>query len=367
MTIKIGIDAGDFIPFGKVNSGIKRIINSFLKEIIKIKNNNYIFNYYFFEDKNEISQKKHNAVQFKKLPQRFYGSLFLPLQAIKDKNDIFLGFSGNLPYLLSFSKIKKIIFLYDMGFFKFPQHYSNADKLQLLTKQTIKQADKIIVLSEHGKREILDVFPKFKTDKIIKIYAGFDHLKFDHLKKDIKDQKLEKYFLYVGVIKPIKNISSIFKYFYYFLKTADLPAQAGADKYSLLLIGSKEKDYFDNLKKNKYYLIIKDKIVFKDNISDEELIKYYLNAVAVLNFSFNEGFCFPVLEALYLGKTVIVNNLPIYNEYKHFNELMVGSSDKDIIQLMIKSIKKKNTNIRKAGSVNIFTWERFGKKLLNLF
>lgn len=356
MTIKIGIDAGSLAPFGKVESGIKRIVNSFLKEILKKKDKNYIFNYYFFgDDKNKLTSRKDKLVFYKKLPQRFYGSLFLPLQAIKDKNDIFLGFSGNLPYLLSFSKIKKIIFLYDMGFFKFPQYYSNADKLQLLAKQAIKRADKIVVLSEQGKREILDAFPKFKTDKIIKICAGLDHFK-----KNIKDQKLEKYFLYVGVIKPIKNISSIFKYFYYFLKTAN------ADKYSLLLIGSKEKDYFNNLKRDKYYLKIKDKIFFRDNISDEKLVNYYLNAVAVLNFSFSEGFCFPVLEALHLGKTAIVNSLPIYDEYQRFNRLIVGACDKEIIQLMIRSAKEANSNINKADNADIFTWKRFGKELLNL-
>lgn len=286
--IKIGVDGGDFVPGRSVRSGIQRIVDSFLKEIKKQKN--YRINYYHFGPDG--------------LPRLLFSSIQLPLGNAIDKNDIFLGFSGRIPPFLSFSTTKKIVFLYDLGFIKYPKFYANPQRLLRRTLQTVKIADYVVVSSEYSMSELLRQFSFLDKSKIAVIYPGIDHLpKVKTAKNTYGD-----YLLYVGVIKPIKNIEKVFRYFVLFLK------RKKNKDCKLILIGKKEQDYFEHLKKDKNYLKAKDKVVFINGVSDSELVKYYLNAKAVVNFSYEEGFCFPIAEALYLGKKIIVDNLPVYKE-----------------------------------------------------
>lgn len=357
--IRVGIDGGDFVPFTTVKSGIQRIVNSFLKEVCKLKNKTFIFNYYYFSP---VGCHPTGVLTYKRLPQKFFASFFLPLYFKKDNNDVFLGFSGYLPPLLNLSSTKKIIFLYDLGFFKFPQFYHNPQKLTNNTLEVIKNVDKIIVLSEYAKKELVSKIYRLDERKIIRLYPGVDHFKPVSIDQLI-DVNHSPYFLYVGVIKPIKKIEKLFEIFYYFL------IKMRNKDYQLILIGQKEEKYFEKLLKNRYYLKLKERIVFKDGLSDRELVRHYLQSVAVLNFSYEEGFCFPVLEALSLGKRVIVNNLPIYREFKNkFNNLLIRKNQKQIVQLMVEEAKRfrKEDGDKKSAENIIFKWRDFTEKLLKV-
>ena len=356
--IRVGIDGGNFIPFSPVKSGIQRIVDSFLKEISHLKNNDFIFNYYYFSK--EKTESQFEKINFKRLPQRLFASFFLPFYFQKDKNDFFLGFSGYLPPLITLTNAKKIIFLYDIGFIKYPQFYFNHQKLRKMVLRAIKFADRIVTLSNYAKEQIEKYFFVNERKKIVSLYPGVDHL----LGKNSVNQLIKfKYFLYVGVIKPIKKIDRIFKTFYYFLR------EEKNKDFRLVLIGQKEKEYFNKLRADPYYLQLKEEIIFKENVSDAELVNYYHNAVALLNFSYEEGFCFPVFEALSLGKKVIVNNLVIYREFEdRFDNLLIGENEKEIVQLMIEAAKIHHQRLldRKLSFKSFFTWENFVQRLLKI-
>lgn len=357
-TIKIGIDGGDFVPFGKVDSGIKRIVDSFLKETGKLKNEDCIFNYYYFDKEIFSSDHLTGVLTYKKLPQKLFASWFLPLHFLKDANNVFLGFSGYLPPLINLINTKKVVFLYDLGFLKFPQFYFKVQKLKNRVSESIKSADRIITLSDYAKKQIVR---HFSTDekKIVRLYPGLDH--FGPNSSMVQIIELSKFFLFVGVIKPVKNIQLLFYYFYNFLK------QSSDRNYQLVIIGQKEEKYFENLLKDQYYLKLKEKIIFKDNILDQELIKYYLQSIALLNFSYEEGFCFPVLEALSLGKKAIVNNLPIYHEFKdRFANLLIGKNEKEIVQFMCQAAANVSRKFKyqKPPETAVFKWANFTKNLL---
>jgi glycosyltransferase involved in cell wall biosynthesis len=362
--IKIGIDGGDFVPFSRVKSGIQRIVDSFLREVGKLKNNNFIFNYYYFSPSPVGWRNLHptgvltGVLTYKSLPQKLFAYLFLPFYFRKNKNDVFLGFSGYLPKAINLLKTKKIIFLYDLGFLKFPQFYDRPRWLVNNTLEVITNANKIIVLSDYAKKELVDKISYIDGRKIVCIYPGVDHL----AGKNLIYQLIKfDYFLYVGVIKPIKKIEKLFEIFYYFL------TRAKNKDYRLILIGQKEEKYFKKLLRNHYYLKLKEKIVFKSGLSDRELARYYLQSTALLNFSYEEGFCFPVLEALSLGKTAIVNNLPIYQEFKDkFDNLLIGKNDKEIVQFMCQAAVDTGGEFKYQNlkDTPVFKWVDFTKNLL---
>ena len=357
--MRIAVDGGNYNPENGVKSGIQRLIDSFLWQIQKIKDPNISINYYYFGD--EVKQKTQRNISVMRLPEKFFANIHLPVHILKDRNDVFLGFSGFLPPALYFAPITKIVFIHDLGFFMFPHLYPTSEKLIQDTKRSVQHADKIIVFSNCVKDEIVTQF-RMNKKKVVRIYAGVDHLISHVLINRLINTKItlmnSNYFLYVGVIKPIKNIEKLLIIFKAFLK------RAKRKDYKLVLIGVHEPNYFLSLTYNPVYIELKDNLIFLENVSDPLLRQYYLNATAILNTSNEEGFCYPVFEALSLGKPVIVDDLPIYREYRrYFQGLSIGVSNDKIVQRMLK-VAKKPPKYEMRKIPKLFTWQNFYQTLL---
>ncbi len=353
--ITIAIDGGDFYPYGIVNSGIKRIVDSFLKNI----GNEYsqiTINYYYFGSAGARSSRNiYNGkftLNIKRLPTRFFSSIFLPLQTIKDKNDAFIGFSMATPYILGYTPIKKLSFIYDLGFINYADRYNNLEKIIDNTNQTIIISDKIIVLSQFAKRSLMESIHVYDTKKILVKYPGNDHLMNIEVGKAIKK---DDYFLYVGVVKPVKNIERLIDIY-----------TAYRDQYNkkiqLVLIGSQEEEYYKILKRKPEYVKYHEDIIFLGNIPDKDLVNYYTYAKAVVNVSKVEGLGFPVLEALAFGKVVIVNDIEIYREFsKKYKNLWIGKTNLELVELLKNAHTGKYSHKRTPQ----YTWKEFTEFILN--
>jgi len=341
--IKIGIDAGDYVFSQTPKSGIQRLVVNYLLN----RSKNIINDVYYFGKK----AKNRDSLRLKSLPKRFFSHLFLPLSLILNQDKIFLGFSGFLPSSIRQIKIKTYIFIYDFGFYKYPEKYQNANKLTQQTNYAVNNADKIIVLSDYIKKELIARFPQMKN-KVVKIYAGFDHLP-EPTKKLIGFP----YFLYVGVIKPTKNILSLIKLYADFIAQTKLTTK-------LILVGRAEENYLQQIRADRTYQKLKKNIIFTGEITDQDLVDYYHHAKAFINIAVDEGFAYPVGEALVQGIPVIVNDLPLYHEYlSYFSNLKICKNRQKMIKNMFMSRKKI------ILGKHPFTWKSFSynlEKLLKL-
>jgi len=323
--INIGIDAGDYFPGVLINSGIQRLVAHFIEKASAHYQNKFNLHSYFYQGTG-----------------RLFGSIRLPYRLWKNHDQVFLGFSGQTPYLTKFLKIKKILFIHDLGFNQYPQFFQNPAKIIAQTIRSIKIADKIVVFSASVKQELINTYPFLDPDTVKIIPAGIDHL------TDIKESNLaisHKYFLYVGVVKPMKNIAGLINIYLQFLNRS-------VDKnIKLIIIGKKEPPYFLSLTQHK-------NIIYIDPVSDFDLKTYYRNALAILNNSHVEGFCYPVLEALSLGKMVITNDLPIYHEYApFFSKLQISQSSLSFIDKMTDAVSQQNKAKDKLPPLpGRFTW-----------
>ncbi|MDO8497734.1 MAG: glycosyltransferase [bacterium] len=343
----IGADGGDYVPGDEVKNGIQRLVSSFIYEYSKQSKKSLL--YYFYFGRNV----EYKGVQAVSLPKPLFGSSFMPVNVIEKKCDIFLGFSGYIPSLLNASHCKKILFIHDFAFLKYPEAYRNQKRLAAQTISSLQRADLIIVFSDYIQKEVCEKLPEIDQSRIKRIYAGGDHL----LRYERKDSFKGNYFLYVGIIKPIKQIEYIFELFAsYKEKTKD-------SEKELILIGKKEKKYMKELEKNPHYVAYKKSIRWVDHVSDTELATYYEGATAVLNVSKDEGFCYPVIEALTMGAQVLVNDLPLYHEYAaYFPNLYIGNSE----QLIKKMMKPPPHSISASSTYDIFTWKSFTEELLEV-
>ena len=198
--IRLGIDGGSLVPSRMVRGGIERLVDAFIKSLAHLHSTDKSWFYYFFSNKKE--NFKNDIYSPKQIPEKLYSTVFLPLYIFFDKIDIYLGFSGVLPQLIRVLKKKSIIFIHDLAFYETPQNYKDPARMRWQTEYALFGSDKIVVFSDHIKKQIFTRFPTIRKEKVVRIYPGSDHIKKQY--QTIKNKGL--YFLYVGVIKKAKNI-----------------------------------------------------------------------------------------------------------------------------------------------------------------
>lgn len=124
---------------------------------------------------------------------------------------------------------------------------------------------------------------------------------FDRLANIVPDNRIEKRpgvknILFVGRLSPNKRQEDVIKAFYYYHKLNP--------RSELNLVGRAQfQNYRDDLLKlaSDYGLPVK----ITEKVSMEALVAYYKNADLFLCMSEHEGFCLPIIEAMYFGVPVV--------------------------------------------------------------
>jgi glycosyltransferase involved in cell wall biosynthesis len=165
-----------------------------------------------------------------------------------------------------------------------------------LIKKSIKNADKIISVSETTKK---DTSRFFKKDSVF-IPEGINLTTTEE--KEVKCLKNKKYFLYVGNARRHKNLDFLYNAF----------KKLNEDKY-LVIVGNDKKWKDQN-----------ERVISLGKINDAELKWVYKNALAFIFPSQYEGFGLPILEALHNGCLVISSNAGALKDFgiksiKYFN------------------------------------------------
>lgn len=200
-------------------------------------------------------------------------------------------------------KIPVYCTIHDMLFFDVDGLVSPIGKMarKWFYKRAIKKSQKIFTVSEFSKQRIQH---HFKTNKNIVVVSN-------GVSSRMKDYPIEKciekenYFIYVGNVKPHKGLKTLI--------TAFVEARKDGLKSKLLIVGNAEK--FRTADNNIYSLATdEDSISFTGWVLDEELLKYISRAKALVLPSMYEGFGIPPLEAMYLGTSAIVSDIPVLKE-----------------------------------------------------
>jgi glycosyltransferase involved in cell wall biosynthesis len=215
----------------------------------------------------------------------------LPFYLFRKKVALLLNFCNTAPMMYN----KNLLVIHDVAFkvnkkwfdWKFIFVYN------ILFYFNLKKTKSIITVSNFSKNEILKFYPKIKNDKIGVVYlASF---------LEYKENKLSKkeYYLAINSLNERKNIKVIIEAF----KLLD------PNIYKLKVIGEKNAKVF---KGNNYETI--SNVEFLDEVTDTSLYKWIVEAKALINASFYEGFGLPVLEAMSLYTPCILSDIPIYKE-----------------------------------------------------
>lgn len=354
----IGVDAGALcVRDERLKVGVYRVTLNLLKELSTIDTKNEYRLYSFLPTEKSVMNEFGTNMQYAVVRPAFgWSAIQLPIELMKHPVDVFLGLSQMVPV----TKAKKIGFIFDVGFLRYPDAYPGSlTRLQKQTGQLAKRADHIVCISQTTKTDVRN-FYKLPNDNISVSYPGID----ERFKVKVNLYKNKNpYFLFVGALKRGKNIPFMLRCFAEFLKTSE-------KRYDLLLIGG---DYWldPEISNTIKTLDLQERVKIKGFATDEDLPSYYRGAEALLITSFWEGFCLPAVEAMASGCPVVYARTGSLPEIVGDAGISFGTDDKDEA---VKSLTKIITNFslrNKLISAGIkrseeFTWLRFARSIYRI-
>ncbi len=229
--------------------------------------------------------------------------------------DIYQSFYDDIPEKIEeYSNAKKFIIVHDILPITNPEFFtyekdSFRNKIDKIDVDTIIFTD-----SAYTKKELLELFPKFKKENVIVNLLAADsnrYYKINDINLKEKNEILtkyniptnDKYILSLCSLNKRKNLAFLIEGFVNFLeKNSDVK------NLNLVLAGPKGwlmDEMFNSISNAEKH---KDKIILTGFVDDKDINMIYNSAFMFVFPSFAEGFGLPVLEAMQCGIPVISSN-----------------------------------------------------------
>lgn len=354
----IGVDGGALgVEDERLKVGVYKVTLRVLEQLSRIDiNNNYRL--YSFTRLGEGTKKRFgNKFEYKVVvPKIGWQKIWLPIELKIHPVNVFLGMSQAIPVNTSYN----IGFVYDMAFLKYPQAYP--DSQQRLVRQTdllVRRSQSIIVNSKSVKGELIHRYD-YPAEHIHLCHLGVDE---QFSQSGIQYKGNNPYFLFVGALKPLKNIPSLIRAFAQFLhstkKTVDLYLVGG--NYWM------DPEIDTAIRETN----IQSRIKMLGYVPDAKLAEYYRGATAFVAPSLFEGFCLPAIEAMASGCPVIVSDRGSLPEIVGTAGIFVDPEDtNDIAQAMERVVRKEDVRqkmkIEGIKQAKLYRWDVCAKEILDV-
>lgn len=371
----IGIDGNEANISNRV--GVGQYAFNVLTKLAQIdKKNQYII--YLKDQPLPDLPKSNSNWQYRIFgPKKLWTRFALPIHLYTEKTPLDLFFSPS-HYSPLFCPCPTIPTIHDLGYLKFQSQFTKKDLYQLInwSAQSIKKAKHIITVSQFSKDEIIKTY-SIDPQKISIAYNGVGTPpKIDQTNQQkilsSYDLTSNNYFLYLGTLKPNKNIPFLIKSFALFLRLAS-PAD-GSKNYDLtpkLVIAGKKGWLFEEIFQTVKKEGIEDKIVFTDFVDNNQKWTLYQNAIASVLPSTYEGFGIPAIESMKISTPVIVSTIPPFQEVVKDSGLFIDPTNQSelvekMTQILDPKIRQKYSVLGKTQA-DKFTWTSTAKSIMNVF
>jgi glycosyltransferase involved in cell wall biosynthesis len=224
-----------------------------------------------------------------------------PLLLRRSKADLFHGVHSVVPLATA---TRTVVTVHDLAFIRFTQTFRayNRTYLDFATRLSVRRAARVLVVSEHTKREVVGMLGVPAERVIVTPNAVRDHfrppepaaLAAFRVKKGLP----ERFVLYVGTLEPRKNLTTLLEAYAEVARTHDVP----------LIVGGGKGWLYDAVFQRLEELGLKERVQFAGYIEEEELPLWYAAATVFVFPSIYEGFGMPPLEAMACGTPVITSN-----------------------------------------------------------
>lgn len=300
-------------------------------------------------------------------PKPLWTQFALPkaLLLMKKKPDVFFTPTHYGP---RFSPCPTVVSIMDLAFMHFPQLFKKRDLYQLKswTGYSVKKASKVITISKSAKDDIINEY-NLPSSKVEVVYPGIKdqntknrQISMDELEKKYKVKG--KYILFVGTLQPRKNIVKLVEAF--------KQVSEKNKEIQLVIIGRKGWLFEEILESPKKFGV-QDKVLFLDNVTDEDLPSFYRNAQCFVLPSLYEGFGLPIVEAMQYGCPVITSNISSLPEAGgdaalYFDPNNVGEIARRISEVINDKLLRDKMVKEGYEQIKKFSWEKSAREVLSV-
>lgn len=269
-----------------------------------------------------------------------------------------------------FYKGDMIVTIHDLTHLVYSEFFGSKLKIlyaKIMMKIAIKKAKVILTVSENTKKDIIKYF-KVKEDKIKVTYLGVkEDLKqknkeqTEYLYEKFKIPKNKKIIMYVGNLKPHKNLERLLIAF----------SKMKSKEDCILLLVGKAFENYNILADKEKELKIENSVIHTGIVTNEELVDLY-NIIELFVFpSLYEGFGLPVIEAMACGAKVACSNSSSLlevggKEIPYFNPKDIENM-KNVIEKELKREDKKEDKQKRIDWANSFNWHKTSEQVKEAF
>ncbi len=359
----IGIDARlTYYRTGGISTYMRRLVAAL--EALDTRNQYTVFQSRKASER--LSQRFHSASLWTPCHHRIE-RLALSVELLRFRLDVLHSPDFIPPYR---GARRQVITVHDLTFLHYPQfitddarRYYN-DQIQ----QAVETADHILVDSQATRTDLITML-NVPAEKITVHRLGVDE-RFKPLPPEALEEsrvrlKLPKsYILFVGTFEPRKNILGLLRAYQQLVSRA-------ADTPPVLLVGRRGWQFEETMQQIAA-LRLGWRVIWREDISDDDLPVVYNLARVLVTPSFYEGFGFPALEAMACGTVPIVSNRSSLPEVVGEVGLQVEPEDIDRLAAAMQQAlhdTQWRENNRAAGLARAkqFTWEHTASITLSVY
>lgn len=355
----IGIDANE-ANLTRQRVGVNQYAFSLLHALCNLKTHHQFVIYLKNSPLDDLPAEKVNwhyrVIPFPKL----WTQTRLPFDLFthQPRPEVFFSLTHYAP---RWSPVPTVVSIMDLGFLRTPEQFTPRDLNQLKswTAYSVRQAKKIITISNHSKKDIVKNYNR-KSEDVVVTYPGYDQKLF---KPTRNPKTLEKYgitepfFLFLSSLKPSKNVERLIKAF-----------DNLEPRTHNLVISGKKAWLYDQIFTRVKELGLERRVIFTGFVEESEVPVLMSHASAFVMPSLFEGFGIPALEAMACGTPVVVSRIASLPEVAGRAGIYV---DPNNIESIISGLRTATGSDRekfvKAGleRVKSFSWDKCARQTLS--
>jgi glycosyltransferase involved in cell wall biosynthesis len=364
--MRVAIDARKLHDFG-----IGTYIRNLLKQLARLDQSN---EYVLLTRESDLGMAAQLGPNFRTVlePSPNYSlreQIHVPWVLMREKPDVFHAPHYILP---SGVRAHSVVTIHDCIHLMFPQYLRNRAAYtyaRVAMWSAARRSDCILTVSQASKRDILHFFA-VPPEKIEVIYNAIDEQFWVEPNAEAVARVRERYqldqrfVLYVGNIKPHKNLVRLIEAFAA-LRHGEL------DDLKLLIIGD-EISKLPALRRAVHSLKLHKHVRFLGYQPDDTLAILYRLAAVFVFPSLYEGFGLPPLEAMASGTPVVTSNVSSLPEVTGDAAVLVDPHDTSSIEHGMRRVLTDPAlaaSMRQSGlqRAREFSWERSVRRTLEVY
>jgi len=274
-------------------------------------------------------------------------------------------------YVPLMSPMPRVCSIMDLGYLEYTTQFRKKDfwQLKVWSAISISVSKAILAISNSTKEDIVRHYPRSKG-KIYVTPLAYDTSQFNTSISDedvrrvrYKHSIVTDYVLYLGTLKPSKNIEGLIEAF--------SRSEIRDTRYQLVIAGKKGW-MFEPVYKKVKELGLEDRIIFTDFVDEKDKPALIKGAKLFVLPSFWEGFGLDVLNAMACGVPVVASNVGSLPEVVGTAGVLVDPNDTVSIARGMKEVllapkAKYNSMVERGLSqAKKFSWEKTARETLKI-